>query len=324
MSRLLLVLGLGIVITMLIKYINFSTNPFWCLVDWKSGGWNLTGLLLGSVSLLEHYTRPLDLFPEPPTETKPAQIRIIHQSQQYLLAIGLGAFIHLLQTFLSDAGTIIAWSWTGFPITGPTLHPFAACTIAAALLGVVIPIPGTLGFGILGGAYGLYVCTDWIGFGSGLQLTMFLSALLPPFAQAASACDPVAVWGTALAVNCLLDVASVVTAAYAFVPYGWLLRERTDLVLGFCTVATIVGALVASKICPPVNIHGERSILRNERVKIWTLRAGLVFGALAAAFSYSKIPTTTPTPYFPEYKMFTGGIWTVSYDAPVAQTCVLR
>jgi hypothetical protein len=107
-------LGIGIVITMLIKYLNFSTNPLWATTDASSGGWNKTASLLAAVSLYEYYHRPAHLFPSPPIATaKDKPIPAVYSTKTHKIAItlGLGSMIHLLQTFLMDAGTSpICWS----------------------------------------------------------------------------------------------------------------------------------------------------------------------------------------------------------------------
>ncbi|RXK35959.1 hypothetical protein M231_06782 [Tremella mesenterica] len=301
-------LGLGITVTMLIKYINFSTNPFWCLVDASSGGWNLTGLFLASLSLLEYRTRPLDLHPTPSISINPTAIP---KAQSRIIAFGLGSLIHLLQTFLSDAGTVISWTWTGYPLTGPTLHPYAAAVILAALAGVIFPQSYLLTWLIFPGSFLLYFFTDWWSFMGGLLLTTSVMSLLPTYFRAASALQTCKILGQALVVNCVLDVASVVTAAYAFVPLGWLLRERTDLVLSFCAMTVVSGAFAAASLeIPKVS---PRTANRRQRSGEWNLCMAGVIGVVAIAWAYGKIPREAPVPYFPEYRMFSAGIWTVHF-----------
>lgn len=324
------VFGLGLAITMLLKYLNYSTNPFWCITDPASGGWNKTGLALGVLALIEYAYRPLDLFPAPPLPVAADEKKALAQGPQQktgrldrlAIVLGLGSFIHLVQTFLSDSGTIIAWTWTGFPITGPTLHPFAFPVIAVASLGVnFYKAAATPWWGILGtaGTFTLYTFPDWLGYAGGLALTLYLSALIPVYFRLASVGRFSSTWGHALLVNCLVDVVSVVTAAYAFVPLGWLVRERTDLVLVF-TIGTIEwGRWGGSKHYLPDDARlAPRSHARVSRTKRWTVYASLALSVIAQVTSYRKIPTAEPELYFPEHRLFTAGIWTVHFgiDAP--------
>ena len=311
---------------MLLKYLNYSTNPFWCIVAPDSRGWNKTGLALGLVALVEYAYRPLDLFPAPPLHLDADEKKDLAQTnesnpggraQRLAIILGLGSLVHLIQTFLSDSGTIIAWTWTGFPITGPTLHPFAGMIIAAACLGTNLgsiaakPVWGAVG---VIGTYLLYAYPDWLGFLGGVAVTIYLSALIPSYFRSASVGQFSSTWGHALLVNCLIDVISVVTAAYAFVPLGWLVRERTDLVLIF-TVGTIEwGRWAGNKIVLPSDFRlAPRSRLRISRTKRWTLLSSVGMGIIAMAASYGKMPTKQPELYYPDHRQFTAGIWTVHF-----------
>ncbi|OCF42243.1 calcofluor white hypersensitive protein [Kwoniella heveanensis CBS 569] len=317
-------LGLGLVISLLLKYACSSTNPFWVVAHPASGGWNKTGLLLAALSLFEYAYRPISLHPAPPlvhpaAATKGDYNSIVSVSkwQQRLITIGLGALIHLVQTFVTDAGTIISWTWTGYPIKGPTLHPFAGFTIAVAAIGVCLQSPHLhLPMTVLGtvGAILLYNFPDWIGFMGGLLLVTYLTSIFPAYVRAASACRPSSTSGYALVTNIILDVVSVITAAYAFVPMGWIFRERTDLVLGFCMIATVAGWQASRSInLPSGPCLPTRSRQRITTTKRFTTIASVVLSIISLGYSYNKMPTKTPVPYYPDHKIFTGGIWTVHF-----------
>lgn len=314
---------------MLLKYLNYSTNPFWCITTPESGGWNKTGLCLGILALFEYAYRPLDLFPAPPLPVDGDKKKDIAQTTQSTsrfhrlsIILGLGSLIHLIQTFLSDSGTIIAWTWSGYPIKGPTLHPFAGVIIAAACVGINLDAIATKRlWGVVGvvGTFLLYTFPDWLGFFGGVALTTYLSALIPSYFRFASVGSLSSTWGHALLVNCLVDVISVVTAAYAFVPLGWLVRERTDLVLIF-TIGTIeLGRWAGTNAVPPSESRlAPRSQLRISRTNRWTILSSLALGLISIAASHGKMPTTQPELYFPDHRQFTAGIWTVHFgiDAP--------
>ena len=309
---------------MLLKYWNYSTNPFWATTDSGSGGWNITGLALAAASLYEYYTRPSNLFPAQPINTeKDKPIAPVHTSswQRLTVIFGLGSLVHMLQTFLMDAGTIIAWTWTGFPVKGPTLHPFAGVVIAITALLVLLNVETRSASYIwscigIGGAYFLYSHPDWSGFLGGMAFTAYLVAVTPRLLRIASTSPPARIFGWAMVVNIVLDVASVVTAAYAFVPMGWLLRERTDLVLGFCVVCLVIADLsTCGMALPGKDRLYPRSIARIGLTKKLNMLAALVVAVLGISTSYYKIPTSQPTPYYPDHRIFSGGIWTVSSHA---------
>jgi PGAP2IP, second transmembrane domain len=175
--------------------------------------------------------------------SKPADIAIPDTGilEHWLLAsIGLGGLIFSLHCFLADSGTLLAYSWTGYPITGPLPGLHGYLTLMAMTLGVFISSSGVktvvyhptwMAFGALS-AYFMHQWRDWPGYIAGLCLSTFLSSLAPVIIEVASrhgSHTPGKVYFTAWLVVCALDLANVWTVAYAFVPAGWLLRERTDM-----------------------------------------------------------------------------------------------
>ena len=309
----MIALGLGLAITMLLKYINYSTNPLWATTDASSGGWNKTGLLLAAIGLAEYALRPASLFPAPPPveeeKDKPVVLET-NRGQRAALMLGFGSIIHMLQTFNMDAGTIISWTWTGWPLTGPVLNPSAGLVIATAAFGAINypPVP-IWPVGLLG-AFVLYRYPDWMGFYGGIAVVGFLASTFPKIVRAASALSPARTFGRAHLVNIVLDIASVVTAAYAFVPLGWLLRERTDLILGFCMLSIAWAEMVSMSIRLPESVFA-RSLARIQLFRSLNLVAVTIVVVIGFARSYAKMQVV-PAPYFPEHRIFSGGIWTVS------------
>lgn len=78
-----------------------------------------------------------------------------------------------------------------------------------------------------------YYYPDWAGYLGGLCYGAFAMAILPRALSRASAsasrAGPAVVFGSAMAVYVILMLAGVWTVAYAFVPGGVYLRERTDM-----------------------------------------------------------------------------------------------
>ncbi|TXT15669.1 hypothetical protein VHUM_00172 [Vanrija humicola] len=317
----------GLIVTLLAKYNAYSNNPFWPLMDAASGGWNKTGLVISALALAEYYYRPNNLFPAPPVgatlKDKPLNLAF-SRSQRFLIAIGFGASVHLIQTFVTDSGTIIAWSWTGWPLTGPTLHPWSGLVILVVIAGLLTEYTPsnanvtTVSVTTLASFLALDKIPDWAGFLAGLALVFNIVVTFPSLLRAASAMPP-AVTGRAMIFNCIVDVASVFTVAYAFVPFGWILRERTDLVTGLIVVALGAGIAGAATLkLPDESRLQTRSKNRIHGINHLTRLAAAVFAVVTIVTSfthYRAVPTKTrqPKPYFPNHKLFSGGIFTVHF-----------
>lgn len=79
-------------------------------------------------------------------------------------------------------------------------------------------------------SYVMYTYRNWSGYLGGLGLAIFVMGSLPLILHNASSTRAVFKTSfTAMLVYCLLALANVWTVAYAFVPGGVYLRERTDL-----------------------------------------------------------------------------------------------
>lgn len=194
-------------------------------------------------------------------------------------ALPLGALLFSIHNLLGDATTLIAWSWTGYADRaprGPQPHVYGALTIFAMSLGLLFGLqgelrkgstrsavchPAWLAFGA-GAAWVMYAKSDWAGYAGGLGEAMFLMSLLP--AAVAHAARGVgtgdgaqtegksqkadtehagtrvaAVYTATLGTYCVLNLASIFTVAYAFVPGGVYLRERTDLYVVYLLSASM-------------------------------------------------------------------------------------
>ena len=147
-----------------------------------------------------------------------------------------------------SACTLIAWSWTGYPIKGPIPHIHGPLTIIAQAVGLLFGIHSLSGHNnslmrhplwLTVGAtstYVLYSRKDWVGYSGGLIFAAFSMSIIPLVLQnATTGFDVQSRSGTAKTycgaffVLILLLLANVWTVAYAFVPGGVYLRERTDL-----------------------------------------------------------------------------------------------
>jgi hypothetical protein len=161
-------------------------------------------------------------------------------------AAPLGSLIFSLHCLLSDSSTLIAWSWTGYADRqpqGPQSNLHGSMTLIAQSVGLLIPIllashkyhalmhPLWFTYGAAS-SFVMYRYRNWLGYAGGLNLCIFLMSILPMIlrgAASASTGQVAKVYFTSWLVACLLDLANVWTVAYAFVPGGIYLRERTDL-----------------------------------------------------------------------------------------------
>ena len=218
----------------------------------RSGGWNKTGIALVILALFEFASRP-DTTATSSTKSSPPADRTApaptpKSSPHWLPAsLALGGLIFSLHSLLSDPTTLIAWAWTGFPLSGPVPAQHGSLTHVAQALGLALAAflasstpdaltslthPLYLAFGA-GSAYVMYAYKDWAGYAGSLGVAVFLMSIVPAvWARARDAAGAGGAGKTAAMawlVVCLFDVASTFTVAYAFVPGGEYFRERTDL-----------------------------------------------------------------------------------------------
>ena len=104
---------LGLLLSSLAKYANHSNNPVWPFLHAGNGGHNVVGLVLAVAATAERISRP---------QQQAAAGRSVRRAESwssaFTAAAGMGALIYALHTFLSDSGTMIAWTWTGWPVKG--------------------------------------------------------------------------------------------------------------------------------------------------------------------------------------------------------------
>jgi hypothetical protein len=218
----------------------------WPQVNENTGGYNKTGLVLALICLAESYVRPAPAHngKEPVKVTQPQQSP---SPKAFAAAAPFGALIYILHNYLSDSSTLIAWSWTGYlngQPKGPLPHVYGSLTLIAQSIGLLLGLAQTsLPFDIIGHlawlVYGsasaavTYFYKDWVGYLGGLNFALFTMSVIPHvFRQAsaaASATSVAKVYFHAMLVYVLISLANVWTVAYAFVPGGPYLRERTDL-----------------------------------------------------------------------------------------------
>jgi hypothetical protein len=243
----------------------------WPIVNSTSGGQHILILIIGFLALIEFGTRPDSPFSAALVSVSSTVSRDSFKSSKavnamapasqepwLLPSLALGSLIYSLHERLSDPSTLLAWSWSGFPTTGPHPHVHAPLTlltqVAAAfwVLGVsplrsptssnssrdtvalpnIFAHPLTFAIGVLS-TYMLHTRTGWVGYTGGLLHAVFLTVITPPLLQNASTAARARgvgrVFGTAWGIWTVFVFVSTFTVAYAFVPGAWSFRERTDL-----------------------------------------------------------------------------------------------
>lgn len=223
----------------------------WPFINHKADGYNKTGLFLALVAIYEYSTRqiPKKLASETPVPQR--------RNSSLLAALPLGSLLFCLHSLLSESSTLVAWSWTGYENRvprGPVPHLHGCLTVVSMALGLLLAqlslekrrlatvtsSPAWFFVGA-GSTYVMYSYRNWTGYVGGLGVAVFLMSILPLGFQAASEAAVIKnsngstvlniskIYTMAMGVYCVLNLASIFTVAYAFVPGGVYLRERTDL-----------------------------------------------------------------------------------------------
>jgi hypothetical protein len=201
-------------------------------VNGNTGGYNKTGIILAFLALYEAHIRPSLKDESTATDAPKTKLAGTRRSGNSVTsgswlpaAVAGGSLIYSLHTFLAESSTLISWSWTGYPITGPMPHLHGALTLIAQSVGLLIPMTlSAVGIGVdlllhpvwfaygSTSAYVLYTYKDWPGYIGGLNLAVFFMSIIPPvlleLAQASRGREG-KTFLSAFVVVCLLDLASV-------------------------------------------------------------------------------------------------------------------
>ncbi|RPD60996.1 hypothetical protein L226DRAFT_462521 [Lentinus tigrinus ALCF2SS1-7] len=320
-----LVTGLGFLVSSLSKHANHGNNPVWPIVNEWSGGWNKTGMALVILALFEFTCRP-----DPPATsststtppTKKTAPRPTSSPHWFPASLALGGLICSLHSLLSDPTTLIAWAWTGYPLSGPVPALHGSLTHVAQALGLALaaflPSSGVfthplyLAFGAASG-YIMYAYKDWVGYAGGLCVAVFLMSIIPAVwaraREAALAGGAGKTAAMAWLVVCVYDVASTFTVAYAFVPGGEYFRERTDLVL-----LSQFACIALAFRWPRINANARSLKLtlpkRAQFMIQYTLAVLTTVSLLVTLYRTPKMP---PQPHRPASRIVRAGIWTVHF-----------
>lgn len=298
----------GLLGTSVAKFSSFSNNPAWPIMNSANGGYNEYFIVVGLISaLLSRAYKGLDQV----VERKGGSL--------FFASLGLGAYLFCLQAYLSDSSTLIYWNWEGYPIRGPTPLTGALFHFAAFSGGIIASIkihPNAFQSPIYTlsafvSTYVLYAYNGWVGFAGSLGLCFYIASLAPLMGQATAGYNVAGLFFCSFFVSILISLASIWIVAYAFVPGGPLLRERTDLVLSASVGLLALGVFNYGLRKRASNI--TRLELSGSRIFSQATKILSILLVISAAFLVKRTPTTPHVPFNPDSKSFTAGIWCVHF-----------
>ncbi|GAA5821666.1 hypothetical protein JCM11251_000961 [Rhodosporidiobolus azoricus] len=340
----------GLLLSLLLKFTNHSLNPLWPFVRsssgepgssygdprYDNGGWNGVGLVIAVVAFVDLATR----------RTRPAAQQRresgVKEEQKkgsfaasFASVVAFASLFFLLHFLYTDTGTIIHWTFSGYPHSGPSAFRGGIFTLVFLLAGLLTPsyIPAStltsppLYVGAAACATLLFALDGWAGFIPGALLGTYSIALFPPFLSSLlhfspSSFGPGATFGSAMFLYALLELLSTVPVAYAFVPVTLGLRERTDVILALVMGGIGIGLL-------PLRLSSSTStLLTPSPLRTRALKTRLsILALLSLTFALSIISyrqrgggtwdwnglKAVEGPYKPEERVFTAAIWTMHF-----------
>lgn len=307
--------GVGLIASNVVKFACKTNNPVWPIMQPGSGGWNKLGLALGVIAVLRSTRRTTttsggELFPSTGK-----------QGSSVLASLGLAGLFFGLHSLLSDSSTMILWVWDGYPIRGPIASPHGAYTIFAMGAGLALGLfyPGFAGswtfYGI--GSLGAAILTcyhHWFGYYGALIFTIYLMAMAPVLIGSAVRHSPGTTFGLGLLAYNFMVLFHVWVVAYAFVPGGPLVREHTDWIM--ITTMLLLGAGVFSAAVSNSSngVNRKRGASANRKSRSYYMYVLAALQLLSVSVAFLRFPTNDYTPYHPEDKVVTAGIWTVHFS----------
>ncbi|KAH0609548.1 uncharacterized protein H6S33_013034 [Morchella sextelata] len=307
--------SLGLIASSIAKFANHSNNPIWPIMNAENGGWNKTGLILAVLAILRSTRRTSSTYGELPLPAPG-----VKNESSIFAIIGLGGLLFGLHSLLSDSSTMILWVWDGYPVKGPLAVPHGAWTILAMGVGFLIGLYRS----DVAQTWALYgvACTSaaifygnpgWFGYYGALVLATYLMALIPTFIQSAARHSPGKTFGSAFMCYNIIVLAHVWVVAYAFVPGGPLLRERTDLVMAGMMLMIGAGVFATTSYRSKVSKSKVHESPVRSRFKTYSVYSLIVLELFSVSVAYIRFPSFNYEPYNKDAKVVTAGIWTVHF-----------
>ncbi|GAA6058597.1 hypothetical protein JCM10212_004008 [Sporobolomyces blumeae] len=344
----------GLVGSLVAKYANHSINPVWpfvrATVDEKTnnGGSNATGLCLGVLALVEACTRSRSPTSSVAAPSVPRTAESDKKSDDpvpldergpfgsYLAStLGFGGLWFLVVLLFTDTGTTIAYSFAGYPTSGPFNVPHGWLTIAALSLGISFNVANPslaariayspVTFVVASACAALtYSQTSWASYLPALVLATYTTLLFPhSLASVLTHSTRPSAFFVSFLTYCVLVLASTFCVAYAFVPGGNAFRERMDAVLAVTMLLIGVGLYPTTT----VSVAGRRRrssaassssrpvlVSRSFRRLATTSCLVLVLASAAiAVWRHQILWSTAARPNDPENRVISAAIWTVHF-----------
>ncbi|KAL6928111.1 hypothetical protein ACO0SA_002842 [Hanseniaspora valbyensis] len=326
-----LLLGLSIFVSLKMYYL--SNNPLWPIMNHTNGGWNIRALVVGMLYSVFMTSKPS--VPERKINSSIKSFSIVSIVKKIINIIGLGSLFFATHQLLTDPSTIIYWCWEGYKENEkPLLYYPWNCVVALTLLASILVTPFifktlnkcklnlklvvimllTLSTYVL--ANPSFIEWDKFFFGG---LVYYLAIILTyPFIITnlfdpnASIWSTVVLYGLSFFVYILFTLAHIWTVAYAFVPYGYLLRERLPFVL---TVLT--GCIILSLLISPLNNEKISSTIKlTQNINKKTVLLAFTLNLYLIIQSYKEndpFKEHLPKSYHSDDDIITAGIWTIHF-----------
>lgn len=298
--------SLGLILSVIVKMGFWSNNPFWAIMNDQNGGHNLFGLIVSfCFALITPFVNARHSMNSRTLEER------LCWSQKFLVSVGFGSLIFAIHQSLTDSSTLIYWCWEGWnDHKGPLAWPYSALVCSVMILGVFTGKRRlwTLCLTLIASTFVLASpkIIEWNKFCFGvLPYVISIIWAVPSYLKLINVSNSPSLMTFSFSVYVLLVLAQVWTVAYAFVPFGWILRESLPLVLMISTALIVLGLVGSDNSKPFENINA----CFEKRIR--ALAVGMVL--LTAYFSYEIRPTIIPAPYHPDSKLITAGIWTIHF-----------
>ena len=309
----IMALSLGLILSTIAKFAFQTNNPIWPIMHAQNGGWNKVGLSIAVLAILRS-TRRVEsgggsLDPTSKTSRSPG-----------LTALGVGGLLFGMHSLLSDSSTMVLWVWEGFPVRGP-IAANGVLTIISMGMGLFVSIFSREAVSVRSrfllagiGAFLVTCYSHWTGYTGALLLAFSLMSLSTTIIGSAARCSPAITFGLGFLVYNFMVLAHVWIVAYAFVPGGPYLRERTDLIMTATIVLLGAGVYAAPKDTQNGKSKSRASYSTPQRSSSYYTYILFLLELLAVAHSYLRFPTNDYVPYHKDDKVLTAGIWTVHFS----------
>lgn len=305
--------SIGLIASSIAKFAFWTNNPIWPIMHAQNGGWNKLGIALAVLAVLRS-TRRVNVSGGDANNVGGPK------GSPVLAALGVAGLFFGMHSLLSDSSTMTLWVWEGYPVRGP-IAANGVLTIVAMGVGVVCgaiyrEIVTTWMY-FLGACVGAYLLTSfsyWTGYFGGLVLAVSLMSMAIPLISSAIRHGPATTFGVGFTVYNIMVLAHVWIVAYAFVPGGPIMREHTDYVMTATMVLIGAGLYAAPKSRRPLDARKKaQRHIPNQKSFYYTFIL-VALELLAMSVAYLRFPTNDYTPYHPEEKSLSAGIWTIHFS----------